>query len=223
MPPIIAIVGKSKMGKTTLIEKLISELASRGHRVATVKHSHCEVEIDTSGKDSHRHIDAGSRATIISSPGRLALVKPVDAESSLDEVVTAFTDDYDIVIAEGFKRENVPKIEVHRREVGPRLDDVGGVLAVAGDGPLGGEQRRFSLEDVAGLAGLIEDEVIRPYREYVRLYADDRPIPLSDFVQGMISRTLSAIAQSLRGVGAVRTLKFLIRVSDSDRKGSGES
>lgn len=216
MLPVIAIVGKSKMGKTTLIEKLIPELASRGHRVATVKHSHREIEIDPPGKDSRRHIDAGSRATIISSPGRLALVKPVADAASLDEVVAVFAEDYDIIIVEGFKSESAPKIEVYRREVGPRLEDVDGVLAVASDEPLDGEERRFSLDDVAGIAGLIEEEIIRPHREYVRLYADDRPIPLSDFVQGLISRTMLAIAQSLHGVGAVRTLKFLIRRADSD-------
>ena len=87
MSPVVAIVGGSKMGKTTLIEKLIPELTSRGHRVATVKHTYHDVAIDDLGKDSRRHIDAGSRATIISSPGRLMLVKPVAADVSLDEVI----------------------------------------------------------------------------------------------------------------------------------------
>ncbi len=215
MSPVVAFVGGSKAGKTTLIEKLIPELTSRGHRVATVKHTYHEVETDAADKDSRSHIAAGSRATIISSPGRLALVKPVAADVSLDEVVALFADDYDIVVVEGFKSESVPKIEVYRRDAGPRLESAEGVIAVASDEPPLGEERWFSLDDVTGLAGLIEEEVIRPHREDVRLYADDRPIPLSDFLQGLISRTLLAIAQSLHGVGAVRTLKFLIRRKDS--------
>ncbi len=222
MSPVVAIVGGSKVGKTTLIEKLIPELASRGHRVATVKHTYQDIAIDEPGKDSRRHIDAGSRATIISSPDRLALVKPVAADAPLDEVVALFAEDYDIVIAEGFKNESVPKIEVHRRDAGPRLENAEGVLAVASDEPLHGPERRFSLDDVAGLAGLIEEEIIRPHREEVRLYADDRPVPLSDFLQGLVSRVLVAVASSLHGVGAVRTLRFLVRRKDSDRKDSGE-
>ena len=165
MSPVVAIVGGSKMGKTTLIEKLIPELASRGHRVATVKHTYHDVAIDELGKDSRRHLDAGSRATIISSPGRLTLVKPVAADVSLDEVVALFADDYDIIIVEGFKSESAPKIEVYRRDAGPRLENGGQVIAVASDEPLDGEERRFSLEDIAGLADLIEKEIIGPKRK----------------------------------------------------------
>ncbi len=165
MSPVVAIVGGSKMGKTTLIEKLIPELASRGHRVATVKHTYHDVAIDELGKDSRRHIDAGSRATIISCPGRLMLVKPVAADVSLDEVVALFADDHDIIIVEGFKNESVPKIEVYRRDAGPRLESAEGVIAVASDEPLDGQERRLSLEDVAGLADLIEEEIIGPKRK----------------------------------------------------------
>ena len=215
MSPVVAIVGRSKVGKTTLIEKLIPELASRGHRVVTVKHTYHDVAIDEAGKDSRRHVEAGSRATIISSPNRLALIKPVTADSSLDEIVAHFNGDYDIVIAEGFKTESAPKIEVYRQEAGLRLEDAEGVLAVASDGPLEGDERHFSLEDTAGLADLIEEEIIRPHREDVRLYADGQPVPLSDFLKSLISRVLVAIASSLKGVGNVRTLKFFLRRDDS--------
>jgi len=215
MSPVVAIVGSSKVGKTTLIEKLIPELASRGYRVATVKHTYHDVAIDEPGKDSRRHIDAGSRATIISSPDRLALVKPVAADASLDEVVALFAEDYDIVIAEGFKTEGVPKIEVYRRDAGPRLENVEQLVAVASDEPLEGGERWFSLDDAAGIVDLIEAEIIRSRRDDVRLYADGRPVSLSDFLQELISRVLVAIARSLHGVGAVRTLKFIIHRKDS--------
>lgn len=68
MLPIVCIVGKSNVGKTTLLEGLITELKRRGHRVATVKHDVHGFEIDQPGKDSWRHAQAGSDAVVISSP-----------------------------------------------------------------------------------------------------------------------------------------------------------
>ncbi len=67
MPPIVSVVGKSKSGKTTLIEKLIQELKSRGYRVATIKHIPQGVSFDEPGKDSWRHLQAGSEAASFSS------------------------------------------------------------------------------------------------------------------------------------------------------------
>ena len=65
MPPIVSIVGRSKSGKTTLIEKLVAELKERGYRVATIKHAR-EINFEP-GKDSWRHLEAGSQATAVSS------------------------------------------------------------------------------------------------------------------------------------------------------------
>ncbi|UCG10630.1 MAG: molybdopterin-guanine dinucleotide biosynthesis protein B, partial [Dehalococcoidia bacterium] len=86
MSPLVSIVGKSKSGKTFLIQKLITELKSRGYRVATVKHVPQDISFDEPEKDSWHHIQAGSDTTVISSPHRVVLIKPVGAESSLDEV-----------------------------------------------------------------------------------------------------------------------------------------
>ena len=118
MPPVVSIVGKSKSGKTTLMEKLIGELKSRGYRVATIKHTHHRLTFDEPHKDSWRHIQAGSEATVISSPDKVALMKPVTQEPTVDEIAHLIGEDYDIVLTEGFKRGNAPKIEVHRKEVG---------------------------------------------------------------------------------------------------------
>jgi len=216
MPPVVAIVGRSKVGKTTLIEKLIPELASRGHRVATVKHTYHDVAIDEAGKDSRRHIEAGSKATIISSPGRLGLVKPVGEDASLAEVLSLFSDDYDIIIVEGYKSENVPKIEVYRQAAGARLENGEGVIAVATDDAIAGGERRLALDDFAGLATLIEEEVIGKRGPEAELFADGQAVPLSGFLQGLISRTLTGIARSLHGVGPARTLKYIVRRDEAD-------
>ena len=115
MTPIISIVGKSESGKTTLIEKLIPELKKRGYRIGTVKHALHGFQIDREGKDSFRHKAAGADTVVVVSPKSIAMVKNGGGET-LDFVVKYFSD-MDLVITEGYKRENKPKIEVFRKSL----------------------------------------------------------------------------------------------------------
>ena len=211
MPPIVSIVGHSKSGKTTLIEKLVGELKIRGYRVATVKHTPHGADFDQPGKDSWRHLQAGSEATLIISPDRVVLIKPVSASARLDEVIHLFGEDYDIILAEGFKQGNAPKIEVHRRESGPLLGSIRKLFAIATDEPLVTKTRQFSLEDVRGLVDLLETGFLKPKSERLSLYVNNKPIPLSTFPRKIISSTLVAIASSLKGVSEVISLEFFFR------------
>ncbi|MFC1984733.1 molybdopterin-guanine dinucleotide biosynthesis protein B, partial [Chloroflexota bacterium] len=102
MLPIVSIVGKSKSGKTTLIEGLIRELKTRGCRVGTIKHTPQGMTFGESDKDSWRHIQAGSEATAISSSDRVVLIKPVAQGLTIDEVARFVGEDCDIILAEGF-------------------------------------------------------------------------------------------------------------------------
>ena len=207
----VSIVGKSKSGKTTLLEKLIPELDSRGYHVATIKHTPEDVSLDEPGKDSWRHMQAGSRATIIGSPTRMTLIKKMAPGAKLDEMASLFGEDYDIILAEGFKQDTAPKIEVHRRETGPPLEGVEGIIAIATDEVLDTETRQFSLEDVAGLVDLLENEVIRPHEERVSLYVNGASVSLSTFPRDLIGGVLAAMASCLRGLGDIRSLKFFLR------------
>ena len=87
MLPTLSIVGQSKSGKTTLVERLIKELKGRGLRVAAVKHTHQDFEMDKPGKDTWRYNEAGSDAIAISGPNRLALLKPQKENESIDQVL----------------------------------------------------------------------------------------------------------------------------------------
>jgi molybdopterin-guanine dinucleotide biosynthesis protein MobB len=161
MLPIIAIVGKSKSGKTTLIEKLISELKSRGYRVSTIKHSAHRLSFDKPNKDSWRHIQAGSDATIIVSPNQIVQIKPVTEEPDLSEIAHLFSEDYDIILAEGFKQSNTPKLEVHRKAAGPTLSHVDNLIAIATDESLETRTRQLSLHDIKSIADFLENSFIR--------------------------------------------------------------
>lgn len=122
---VLSIIGKSKSGKTTLIEKLIPELKSQGFRVGTVKHAHHGFEIDHSGKDSFRHREAGAEIVVLSSKDKIAIQRNIKEEMSLNEIVqTYFPADLDVILVEGFKNEIGLKIEVG----GDKDIDVKGVV-----------------------------------------------------------------------------------------------
>ena len=115
-PQLVSIVGKSGTGKTTLVERLVPELRKRGLRIGTVKHHLHAFEMDSPGKDSWRHKQAGAERSIISSPHRIGLVMDVDHDYSFDELIPFFSG-MDIVLAEGYKGGNGPKVEIFRPEV----------------------------------------------------------------------------------------------------------
>jgi molybdopterin-guanine dinucleotide biosynthesis protein B len=87
MIPVISIVGRSNCGKTTYLEKLISEMKRRGYKVGIIKHDVHGFEIDQPGKDTWRHAQAGADVVCISSPQKMAMIKQVKQELSLDVVV----------------------------------------------------------------------------------------------------------------------------------------
>jgi molybdopterin-guanine dinucleotide biosynthesis protein B len=206
VPPIVSIVGKSSSGKTTLLEKLIAELKSRGYRVATVKHAPRESSFDEPGKDSWRHVQAGSEAAVISSPDKLVLIKPLGGEASFEQIAYLLGEDYDIILAEGFKVSDAPKIEVHRRQSGPPLARVRKLIAIATDEPLDTRTRQFSLDDAKGLADLLEKGFIQPNSERLSLYVNHAPIVLTVFPRQIIANILLALASSLKGVKKVKSL-----------------
>lgn len=112
--PIISIVGKSNSGKTTLVEKIIHILKKRGYKVGAIKHDAHQFEIDHRGKDSWKMAQAGADTVVIASNEKMAMVKRLDFEVNIEDMVNRLFDDVDIVITEGYKRQNKPKIEVIR-------------------------------------------------------------------------------------------------------------
>jgi molybdopterin molybdotransferase len=136
--PIVSIVGRSESGKTLLMEQLIAEFKRRGYKIAALKHSHCgAIEVDQPGKDTWKFAQAGSEAVCISSPHKLAFIKKSDHDLRIDEVLPIIGPEFDLVLVEGFKRSNLPKIEVHRKELGnDLLCSPEELSAIVTDGPL---------------------------------------------------------------------------------------
>lgn len=161
VPPIISIVGKSGVGKTVFLEKLIVELKGRGIRIGTVKHDVHGFDIDQPGKDSWRHAQAGSDTVVISSPRKVAVIKRLGAEMALDEIGEAYLRDVDLVVTEGYKSGPKPKIEVSRRERSRELvSPLDELIAVVADQKFDVSVPQFDLDDVAGVVDLIAERFL---------------------------------------------------------------
>ena len=160
-PPIICIVGKKKSGKTTFMEKLLPELRAMGVSVGTVKHDAHSFEMDREGKDSWRHREAGAETVVVSSPDRVALIKRVEREMTLEEVAGEFFADRQLVLAEGYFRSGQAKIEVHRSDAHdhPLCDrgneDEKRLLAMVSDVAVDTGRPIFDPDDAKGVAVLV--------------------------------------------------------------------
>jgi molybdopterin-guanine dinucleotide biosynthesis protein B len=132
---ILLVVGKKKVGKTTLIEKLITALKGRGYRIGSIKYTTQDHEFDTPGKDSFRHAQAGADSTLILSPMKIALFSKTLREKNLDQLLNFIFTDYDLVIGEGFKNSSFPKIEVFdsKKHSGLLCSPEDNLVAVVGD------------------------------------------------------------------------------------------
>jgi len=101
-PPVFIFVGHSGSGKTTLIEKLLRELSGRGLRVATIKHAHHKVVLDTPGKDSWRYKQAGAVMSMLVTSSELQLVADAVDRREPEQLAQRFMGEADLVLAEGF-------------------------------------------------------------------------------------------------------------------------
>lgn len=157
-PPVISIVGHSGAGKTTLVEKLIRELCVRGVKVATIKHAHHKVELDTPGKDSYRYKDAGAVMSVLLTRDALQLVADAKTEREPQQIAQRFLGEAELVLAEGFSHAPGAKIEVLRRECGKpaRCEIEDGLIAIVTDmDEVYPQLPHFALEDVNGIVDFI--------------------------------------------------------------------
>lgn len=157
-PPVFIFVGHSNSGKTTLVERLIPKLTARGLRVATIKHAHHKVQLDTEGKDSWRYKNAGAALSMLVTTHALQLVADVDEKRDPTLLAGRFLGEADIVLAEGFSYAPGPKIEVLRRALGkpPRCEIGDGLIGIATDCPeVYPQLPHFPLDDHDALADFL--------------------------------------------------------------------
>ena len=160
MSKVINIVGcGSNVGKTFVIQGIIRELKLRGYSVATIKHDIHGFDIDKKGKDTYKHREAGAETVIISSKNRLAMIKELEEEIELNEVIR-LVKDKDIILVEGYKKSNLRKIEVYRKGISENIiTPKDKLIAIASDVELDiNDVDVINKEDYKELVNLIEKE-----------------------------------------------------------------
>ncbi|MCK8828548.1 molybdopterin-guanine dinucleotide biosynthesis protein B [Natroniella acetigena] len=159
MIPVVSIIGWSNSGKTTFITHLIPELKKRGYKIATIKHDAHKFEIDKPGKDSWRHRKAGAAQVVLTSHEKLALIKEVTEQVELDYIMEHYIDtEFDLVITEGYKTGDKPKIEIFRPAVHeePALPEDELLARIINDY----QQPEMLAEKVIEIADLIEEKFL---------------------------------------------------------------
>ncbi len=215
MPLILSIVGYSKSGKTTLIEKIIPLLTGKGYSVGVIKHTEHDFSLDQPGTDSDRFGRSGADGVVVVGAGRIGFQGKIDetGASLPDQIEQSFLSDRDIVLTEGFKKGNKPKIAVltEGKEAQLFKDIEGSIVATVGEKAFRKDLPHFKPDDPAGLVALLEQRFLKDRnRPSIRVILDGKNIPMNQFVQEIVRSGIMGILSPLKGFGDSRRIEVKI-------------
>jgi molybdopterin-guanine dinucleotide biosynthesis protein MobB len=209
MVPVVSIVGRKNSGKTTLIEGVVAELKNRGHRIGTIKHDSHGLkpeDVDHEGTDTYKHQLSGAEIVILSGPNKLMLVRELNQPLNIDEIRKSYIDELDLILTEGYKAGDKPKIEVFRQEAGgsegllcSREKD--NLIAIASDRKFDLGIPCFEMNDYSSIADLLEKEFINKRQDDdIELVVDQKDIYLKGFAASFLKKAIMGMISSLKGV-----------------------
>jgi molybdopterin-guanine dinucleotide biosynthesis adapter protein len=193
MPPILAIIGRGNSGKTTLLIKIVAELTKRNYKIATIKHTFHKIDFDKPGTDSWRHIEAGSSVTVLSTPDVVFMIKPESKTDDLTGIIEMLGEGYDLIIIEGYKKSDVPKIEVQRQSQGPRLTSITNVIALVTDEPVAESIKQFPTNAVKEIADYIIETCINSAKSNYSVFINHHNIKTADINNKNLEKLVSIV------------------------------
>lgn len=216
MIPTISIFGRPGSGKTTLLEALIPLLRAKGYRIGIIKHGEHGFSLDEPGKDSWRLAKAGAEVSVVSTPQGLGVFRSLNQEWKVEELRESYLSDMDLILAEGYKNEKMPKIEVHGGQ--PEASLVGGeqedLVAVVSDDRVPVKVPVFSPNDLQSLADFLEERFLqRRQKEGIQVLVDGHPVPLNPFVKDLFRSLLLAMVAPLKGIGPFSRISLRLDTS----------
>ncbi len=203
MPPVLCIVGRDRASARPVLEGLVRELAAKGVRVATA------VEAETA--PSGGLMTAGSEMTIVKAPGILFSIRRLHDEPSLDELIWEMREDYDILLADGFRNSSYLKLEV-RLDEAELLCHKNELLAIAGDKPPDLDIPAFAVDDFARMADLVRRRFLtQEPGEDAALFIDGVRLPLALFVRKIVASTVMGMVRPLKGSDDPKSVVVAVR------------
>ncbi len=215
MPLIISIVGFSNSGKTRLIEKIIPILNSKGYTVGVIKHAGHGFSADQPEKDSCKFQQAGAEGAVLVGLGQIGYFGKGDDSDPLllDRLEQTFFFDQDVVLTEGFKKSDKPKIVVLTKGQEEQLlkEIEGNIVATIGEKPVRSDWAHFSPDDSEGLVQVLEDRFLKDRKKPpIRVILDGKNIPMNHFVQEIIRSGIRGLLSPLKGYKDSRRIEVKI-------------
>ena len=204
MPLIISIVGYSNSGKTRLLEKIIPVLKAKGYTIGIIKHTGHDFSMDQPGKDTYKFKQAGADGVVLVGSGQMGYFGNIKESEALnlDRIEQTFFSDRDIVLTEGFKKGDKPKIAVLTRGQEEQLfkEVEGSIIATVGEIPFRSDLPHFKADDIEGLVEMLEDRFLKEgNKPSIRIILDGKNIPLNHFVQDLARSGILGMLSPLKG------------------------
>lgn len=211
MQPVVCVVARNREDAPPVVEELIRDLTAKGLRVAAIVESEHEIAVDGLPEETARYCSAGSESVNVRSPGLTIATRRPHEDPSLDELVWEMRDEYDIVLADGFRRSSYPKIEI-LRPGGQLLCHKNELLAIVGERPEDVDIPSFAPGKLAPLAELVRRRFMTSeVAEDAALFIDGARLPLHLFVRQMLASTILGMVRALKGVEDPRSVVVAVK------------
>jgi molybdopterin-guanine dinucleotide biosynthesis protein B len=221
MSLIISIVGYSNSGKTRLLEKMIPILKAKGYSLGVIKKTGEEFLLDQPGKDTYKFGQAGADGVVLSGAGHIAFFGQMDdsENSILDRIEQSFFSEQDIILTEGFKKENKPKIAVLTKGKEEKLfqEIAGSIVATVGEKPVRADLPHFRPDDPEGLVRILEDRFLKDRKKApIRVILDGKDILMNHFVQEIVTSGIMGMLSPLKGFKDSRKVEIKINFQEKE-------
>jgi molybdopterin-guanine dinucleotide biosynthesis protein MobB len=215
MPLIISIVGYSNSGKTRLLEKMIPVLKAKGYTVGVIKHTGHDFTLDQPGKDTYKFKQAGADGVVLIGAGQIGYLEKMEKtdDLALNQVEQSFFSNRDIVLTEGFKKGDKPKIAVLTKGQEEQLlqEIEGSIVATVGEISFRSDLPHFKPDDSEGLIQMLEDRFLKDRtKPSIRVILDGENIPLNHFVQDIARSGILGMLSPLKGFKESKDIEIKI-------------
>jgi molybdopterin-guanine dinucleotide biosynthesis protein MobB len=222
MPLIISIVGYSNSGKTRLLEKMIPILKAKGYTVGIIKHTGHDFPLDQPGKDTYKFKQAGADDVVLIGSGQIGYLGKMDETDALtlNRIEQSFFSNRDIVLTEGFKKGDKPKIAVLTRGQEEQLlmEIEGRIVATVGEISIRSDLPHFKPDDFEGLVQMLEDQFLKNRtKPSIRVILDGKNIPLNHFVQDITRSGILGMLSPLKGFKESEDIEIKIHFPEKGR------